>query len=235
MFSEQEAGDIMKRAAQLQEGAASDIYQPGVTRDELRRVAQEMGVGDEYLDQAIRERLSSRPKGLVPSLQVEERIVEGELDPQDFDVVLQNVSVRSTRRSAPVQIGRSLTAQAWSGSGLVKLQVSARNGRTRIQVRPRPVFELLGSFYGAFLIAMTGGSRLSELGMPAIAFALGAVAFFAAFLVARAWIFTSQRKAAEMADHLQKVIGKHLAQSTPVQSATSSTTEEPLERLRLGQ
>lgn len=235
MFSEQEAGDIMKRAAQLQEGAAGDVYQPGVTRDELRRVAQEMGVGDEYLDQAILERLSNRPRGLVPTLQMEERVVEGELDPRDFDIVLQNVSVRSNRRSAPVQIGRSLTAQAWSGTGLVKLQVSSRNGRTRIQVRPRPVLELIGSFYGAFLVAMIGGGRLSELGMPAIAFALSAIAFFAAFLVARAWVFASQRKAAELADHLQKVIGEHLAQSQTTVPSTTVNSEEALDRVRLGQ
>lgn len=236
MFSEQEAGDIMKRAAQLQEGAAGDVYQPGVTRDELRRVAQEMGVGGEYLDQAIRERLSNRPRGLVPTLQMEERVVEGELDPRDFDIVLQNVSVRSNRRSAPVQIGRSLTAQAWSGTGLVRLQVSSRNGRTRIQVRPRPVLELIGSFYGAFLVAMMSGGRLSELGLPAIALAaLGAIAFFAALLVARAWVFASQRKAAELADHLQKVIGEHLAQTQKTVPNTTVNAEEALDRVRLGQ
>ncbi|MFX9058321.1 hypothetical protein ABTN75_21235, partial [Acinetobacter baumannii] len=55
VYSEQEASEIVKRAAELAEAKAANTYKSGITKAELERIAAEMGVPLEALDQAIRE------------------------------------------------------------------------------------------------------------------------------------------------------------------------------------
>jgi len=204
VFSEQQVSDIMKRAVALQEEAKASPYRAGVTQDELARAAKEMGVDPACLEQAIREKLTGAPEKGSGFLKEEQRVVEGELDPQDFDIILSQV--RSRRRHPIVQVGRSLQGRTFTGSGLANLEVTSRNGRTRINLKPFPILEVLGTFYPAFIITSIGGSALADKGFAGVAAAIAAGAFAAAAIGFKFWLGRSRQATARLADKIQGVV-----------------------------
>lgn len=228
VYSEQEVAELMKRAVALQEGSkeSTNAYRPGVTREELVRAAEEMGVEPRFLEQAISEKLlGNTPRG-HPVFQEEQRVVEGELDPADFDIILGAIRTASSRRHPVTQVGRTLSARAMTGSGIARLEVTSRNGRTRINVKPFPVLEVIGTFYPAFLVSMIAGGQLSHAA-PGVATAVAAGAFAAAALVCRAWLSRSRTAASRLADRLQGVISEHVAIDTRARLAAA---REPVEQ-----
>lgn len=160
IFSETEVAEIVKSAAELQERLAGDgkQYVPGVTREELERVAKEMGIDSAYLDKAIQDRLnagnSSGTTFLGAQLTREfEQVVPGEIPIEDFDIVMDEIGSRRKSQHT-TQVGRSLTSTIMAGLGFGQLNVVSRDGRTRIKVRSIPVFAGLMTFYPAFIGSM---------------------------------------------------------------------------------
>jgi hypothetical protein len=217
VFSEQEVGELVQRAAELQERSADGGYTPGVTREQLERVAREVGVEPEFLERAIDERLApGRKSGF---LREEERVVQGELDPQNFDLVLSRVRARRSRRHPATQIGRTLQAQIWTGAGLANLEVTSRNERTRIRVKPFPIVEILGTLYPAFLATLLGGAGMAAAGYPVGSALLATTAFTAGALGFRSWIRASNRRAARAAEKVEAVVASQLHHPLPVTDA----------------
>jgi hypothetical protein len=215
VFSEQEVAEIMKRAVSLQEASkdSAQTYRPGVTREELLRAAQEMGVDPAFLEQAIVEKVQHKQRGPLSLLQEEQRVVEGELNPDDFDLILDQIRVAATRRHPVTQVGRRLSARAFSGSGLAQVNVTARNGRTRIDVRPTPILEILGTFYPAFILTMTVGSGLAAQGQQGLAAVVAGGAFAAAAIACRAWMGKSRHAATRLADKIQSIVSGQVKES----------------------
>jgi hypothetical protein len=223
VFSEEEVAEIMRRAVTLQEqtkhGAAE--YRPGVTQAELQRAAKEMGVDPAFLEQAIREKLEGVPtkqRGILPE---EQRVVEGELDPEDFDIILSQVKNISGRRPI-TQVGRTLRGRAFTGSGLAELEVTSRNGRTKISVKPTFILEALGMFYPAFIVTLITNANLAGGGSPLTALAATTGAFGLAALGFRAWLSKSRAAATKLADKLQDSVTEHIASESPLRERLSS-------------
>lgn len=240
VFSEQEVSEIIRRAAELQEGSASSSseYRPGVTREELERAAAEVGVSPQFLQQAIQEKLAGvqqrQSGGLAPE---EERVVEGELDPNDYDVVVEQLPLRSSRKFPVSQIGRSMQARAMTGSGLASVTLHSRNGRTRIRVKPVLVFEALGSFYPAFLLSVIAGAPMADAGHGALAAGIVAAAWTAATLGFFGWAKKSRKNASRLADRIEAIVAEELEIQARKKLETASVKgEEPIEeRLQTGQ
>lgn len=211
VFSEQQVAEIIQRAAQIQMQQPL-AYTPGITREELLRIAKELGVSPEALQQAVHEHINqpnSQPPGFNPTF---ERVVEGELDPSDFDIITDEISVRSRRGQEMIrQVGRSLTSSVTSGIGSANLEVNARGGRTKISVKSQPVITGLVSLYPAAVIAGIVGPNIAQsaAGTPA------GLAAAIAILAAGTGLFFglhkhNVRKARELADRLSDAIRKHL-------------------------
>src|SRR5579859_3641216 len=90
VFSEKEVSEIMQRAAELQEKEQAG-YARGVTRDELVRIAEELGVSPEVLTRAIDEQTERKARRPWQFVREEERVVDGEIDPNDFDLILESL------------------------------------------------------------------------------------------------------------------------------------------------
>jgi hypothetical protein len=213
VWSEQELGEIVQRAAELQEQSTDRGlgYTPGVTLQQLERIAQEVGVEPEFLRRALDERrqgVSGRGSGL---LRDEERVVTGELDPADFDLILAQVRVRRSRHRPATQIGRSLRAQVWTGSGLANLEVTSRNERTRLRLKSFPLFETLGTFYPAFLANIMGALPLAAHGHGLASALVGAGSVTVAALGFRFWLRRSNRAVTRIADKLAASVAADLA------------------------
>ncbi len=234
-FSEKEVGEIVKRAAELQERTGTDAtrYVPGVSREELARVAREMGIDSSYLDRAIQERLEGPGDGTPHVLGVAfakefEKVIPGELPLEDFDVVMEEIGPRRRSHFAS-QVGRMLTSQVTSGIGIGRLQVSSRDGRTRLRVRSFPLFAALITLYPAFIATIITCSNLAEhmpkspgwwyLAIVAGAFVVGWSAFMA----------LARRGHASIRDLTERIAAR-IAQTTALHPATEAQADQEVEQ-----
>jgi hypothetical protein len=231
VYSEQEVGQIIQRAAELQERAGDKAvvpYAPGVTREQLERVAHEVGVEAAFLQQALEEReRPARPSGFLP---VHERVVEGELDPADFDLFLQEVRGHRARNDHSKQIGRTLETRAWSGSGWAQVEVTSRNARTRLKVKPILAIEF-ATIPVAYLVSVFISFRVlghaGHMGLVAPAVA-GTVATAAA--VSGLWIRRSGRAAGRLSDKLEGVLRRVVASQRRPEAERASQESARAER-----
>lgn len=219
VFSEKEASEIILRASKLQE-QEQVAYMPGVTHEELVRMAGELGVDPNVLERAITEQTQRQEKRPFSLIRDEERVIEGEIDPNDFDLVLEQMKTRRSRRHPAVQIGKTLRAQAVSGGSLQNVEVTSRKGRTRISVKHFPFLPIFVTLYPAFIGSMMAGGALIGHGQPALAGFLATGLFGAAIVAMRTWLARGNRGTTELADKLQKVISADLVQPTTVADST---------------
>jgi len=206
VFSEKEASDVLQRAARLQEerGGGSS-YAPGVTNDELVRIATEAGIDPENLEAAIRAaNAAPAKKSFLNLIEENERVVDAELDPADFDVILEVAKPARTRRHPVGQVGRTLTMQTRYRGSLYNVEVASRNGRTRIRVSSNPFIAYLMSLHPAILLSFFGGMNMAAQGdrTGALAFALAVVmtGMFAFVALAR----RGNAKTAELAEKIEE-------------------------------
>ena len=180
VFSEKEASEVLGRAARLQEErGGGGSYSPGLTHDELVRIATEAGIDPENLEAAIRAASAAPTKrGFLNLVEEDERVVDAELDPKDFDVVLDVAKPARTRRHPVAQVGRTLTMQTRHKGGQYRVEVASRNGRTRLRVTSVPFLAYLMSLHPAILLAFFGGMNMAAQGDRA-----GATAFVLAMLM----------------------------------------------------
>lgn len=163
VYSEQEASEILQKAAKMQEtqGGGPD-YTPGITFSELQRIATEAGIDPKILEQALNEGSTTVEKSKWP-FEIE-RVVDGELAADDFDVVLEAMGP-AHRRQAITQVGRTLSGNIWTGTGMTALQVSSRNGRTRLSMKSNPFFAFFTVLYPLFIASAVGSAISSENGV----------------------------------------------------------------------
>lgn len=235
VYSEQEVSAILKRAVELTEQEGSK-YQPGVTRGELQKIAEEVGVPLAALEQAILEIGEVKEaKGPLQLTSEHERVVEGEINPDQFDLIIDGLKPLNRRHSQAItQVGRKLTMQTWNGVGQSTIDLTSREGRTRIQVRSSALFQGLMTLYPAFIGSMIAMGSLGERGMiglgAAIAAGLTAIgATLFGFMTRK-----GHQKSRELADELRDRVAKSIAsQPSPSQTKTVEAEAEHLQQ-RLG-
>ena len=234
VFSEQEVSQIIHRAAQLTEEGAETTYVPGVTREELEKIAVEVGVSASALDRAINEaRERTHKTGPLRLTEEFERVIDGELDPDQFDVVMDGV--KTFGHSGPAQIGRSLRASAWTGVGQANIDVTSRNGRTKVKVKSNAFFQCLMTLYPSVVAtAMTAGG-LAAHGQGLLAAAIGTAIITTGGLLCGKLIKVGHRKAEKLADDMQTRISEAVAEQTPpveahVPPVVPASVEQPVEQ-----
>ncbi|MCE9558224.1 MAG: hypothetical protein K8R88_04670 [Armatimonadetes bacterium] len=142
LFSETEVGQVMRRAAELQELGSTAGYVPGVTSTELIRIAKEIGIDRKFLDLAIQENhnppSSTKKKVRFPEI---ERIYPIEIEAENFDVITEYIKPHASTGQPGVsggpgvsQLGRTLQGQAATSWASPTFRVSSRDGRTRVVV-----------------------------------------------------------------------------------------------------
>ncbi len=167
LFSEQEAAQIVQLAANLQEAKGEELYKPGVTKSELERIAQEVGVSKAMLDEAIARLQSGSPtsetKKIGPAHVITERVFEGELDPQDHDVVTELFGSAFGPMGGST-VGKTLTCYRSRGGANHEMTITARGGRTRVRVKTSATLHLvLGLEIGIF--SLIGGIAAAANGL----------------------------------------------------------------------
>jgi len=156
VFSEQETSQILQKAAKLQESSSEGTYTPGVTREELERIAVEAGIDPKYVGKALLDLEEEPKKSWLNLSESYERVIEGEVDPNDFDEIFKDLKPANNRMSAQ-QIGRTVTMQTFYDRAMCNIEISSRQGRTRVRVKSVPFVAYFLSLHPALLIGIIAG------------------------------------------------------------------------------
>ena len=186
MFSEKEASEVLQRAARLQEQGGGGDYTPGVTYDELVRIAAEAGINPEFLKRALEAPAGSGPKqSLFNLVEEQERVLDGELDTDGLGDLLDQV--RDIVRLNRIQsYGRSFEAQANRGAIFGTLRISSKRGRTRISLRQVPFIAYFAGLHAPLIASIptaiglgVSGNILAAILVPLALLAVGGSVFYA--------------------------------------------------------
>jgi len=236
VYSEKEAAEILQRAAKIQENAQEGApYTPGVTEDELFRIATEAGIAPEFLQRALAGKTESeRRETLLRYANEAIRVVEGELDPEDFDLVVEGLPRNfNNKMGQPLtQIGRQVSGTISLKGGHAQVEVKARRGRTRISVKTLGFFPLFGTIYPAFIGSAIAIAATAERGLVGVGLGIAAGLCITASAIAPIWLKALHREGEKLADDLasktEEALGDtrtHAASATPVFADEEATTK----------
>jgi hypothetical protein len=212
VYSEGEAAELLKRAAELQEASGHEAYQPGVTWDDLVEIAKDAGIDQAWLERATiaSPAAKERHKGLL-NYSVE-RVVEGELPSDKFDVILETARPMRSGKSQPTQVGKTLQSRTWMGWNAGQIEVSSRKGRTRIKVGANAAIPYLMAVHIPFVAAIISLANLSALGLAPIGLAIAG-----SLLLAAGFLFQFiMKKSREQADQLVDRIAEAVAEEAVI-------------------
>lgn len=224
IYSESEVSKLLQRAAEIQEKETTAGYTPGVTLDELQRIAQECGISLAALDQALIQPESESKSSFLNLVETQERVFEGELDFTSLDDVIEalgdNVKIQTVQ-----QFGRSIKAQVSSGTVFGRLELSAKNGRTKLKFRQIPFIAYFAGLHAPLILSFVLGMNFLARGhiVPGLAALFGLLAFgllLFSFLAKQGKI-----KARELVDRLADQIGNTLAAQPDVRANLAGATE----------
>lgn len=230
IFSEQEVTEIIRRAVEIADQEATGPYTPGVTQTELERIAAEVGVPVEALQRAIAEAGSEPGKpGLFHLTEEFERVVEGEIEPDQFDLVAEGIKTVGNRFQPSVsQIGRKLTMNAWTGIGQANVDITSRNGRTTLKVKSNSWLQALMTLHPGLMATVITVAAMAEHGQGLLASGIG-LGIMALSTAAFGWLSKfGHRKAKEMTDSLRDRIAEVIEE----QPATADAQQELKQELR---
>ena len=214
VYSEQEASEIVRRAAELAEAKASNAYRSGITRDELERIASEMGVPLDALDQAISE--SHEPEKTKRRFAFNtkvESVLDFEANEEDLGTILDKV--HSMRRHAVVLTSKRLDMVSMCGTMRTRITAVSKNGRTRLTLDGKGLTVFMLSAYPILIFGFTFIARMSQFGFGAAI--LGAAALVSLALAAF-WVgmqFSVKRLHA-LADEIKETLEENHRQSADV-------------------
>ncbi|MDI9640881.1 hypothetical protein QPK87_18135 [Kamptonema cortianum] len=166
VYSEKEATDLVIQAVRLQESSEhGGEYTPGISYDELRRMAADVGVDERYLQAAIKGVPIVREERKfflgIPVASEFERVIDGELPPENFDVITEALWKNSwsprgrhgLQQLVPTQVGRTMQGQISSGAAWGQIRVSSKNGRTRVWARNNAFIPFMAGLYPSLIIS----------------------------------------------------------------------------------
>ncbi len=230
VFSEQEASKIIQRAVELSEQENTEVYKPGVTRGELERIAKEVGVPTAALARAIAEAARTHP-GKQPFRLTEEfeRVVEGELDPSQYDLVIEGLKpMAKAGQPLASQVGRTLSMTTWTGVGQAKVDLTSRNGRTKVKVRSNALLQALMTLHPAFITSIIAMGALTERGMAGLGAGIAIAAMSVGATLFSILTRSGHQKAEILADQLKDKIQETIAEegATPMQASDLQIEKE---------
>lgn len=236
LFSETEVGDIMRRAAELQEKGSATGYVPGVTQIEMSRMASEIGIDPKFLEIAIQERGSAALAKSLPLYPTIERVYPVEIDVDDYDVITEYIkpyptmNANGTASSGLVQVGRTLSGKAACSWANPDFKVTSRDGRTKVVVtsdQGTPIgisciwlIPAIGSFISMFKISPPAGI----IGM--------AVSAIFSYFTYKGAAKKSSEMTAQVAESIEKSITEYMDSRPKISSSpvvTETATDEEIQ------
>jgi hypothetical protein len=242
LFTESEIADLVRRAAELQEQGSKEGYVPGVTRDELVRMAQEAGIDPAFMLKAIEEKRNPpagapAPKGKFQWKTEVERVLPVEVSPDNYDIITDQVKVVPSMTSQNGMTSGGLTILGRTIQGAIStawdnpaFKITSRGGRTSLKVSSTLSSACIGIL--AILPLMVSAVLAKEQGaIPGIVMALASV--LGGWFTARFFASKAVQEASVVADKLEEGIMRAARETEALRerldAPPSATSEENLE------
>lgn len=228
VYSEQETSAILQKAAKMQEASAEGAYTPGITHDELERIAAEAGIDPKYVNKALENLDNEEPKKGSLNLSEEyERVIEGEVDPNNFDQIFAGLKPSGHHNAGIRQVGRTATMQTFYKGAMCNIELSSRKGRTRVKVKSVPFTAYFMSLHPALLIGVIAGANIGARGNAL----MGALVFFFAMLAGiigfAAFVKKGHTSARLLVEDLEKRVEEHVSElRSNLAEATPASVDE---------
>ena len=228
--SEQEAGRILEKAARLQEASrdGGDGSSPGISISELERIAAEAGIDATFLKSALAEPVPPNVKrSFLGQVEEREAVIEGELSEDGWEGINEFLikqgrflTLTSTPRNKSIRM-----LEFWLSDS--KLDVTSRNGRTRVSLRQPEGLVLFAGLFGPLMVSLVLLVSFFNAGRPlwlALSFvaALGLGVFLTGYFLRR-----TRRKGLEFFTGLSDVIAIECRRSSGVSGTENATNETP--------
>ncbi|HET6568107.1 MAG TPA: hypothetical protein VFG50_09085 [Rhodothermales bacterium] len=234
LYGEKEISALLKRAAALQ-ASDPDSDRPGLSLKELEQIAAEAGIDPRFVRAAAADAGRGAPSDIAggllggPLTIEDERIFHGEVTPDQWETMVQEIRRTFGQGGTASQVGHSLE---WNGEQRRHFRqpfvtVSPRNGRTRVQITQRQGKGAFLFYYLAgWIAAGAAGITLSALHMaPAAEAAIvgsGVLAYGALLRLAFGqWTREQKHHIKILMDRLEAIAG---GSSESVDTSTASPT-----------
>ena len=223
LFDDETSGQVLRRAAELQHESNVPVHGgDGLSATDLEQIATEAGIDAAFVRRAIVEAQVSSLEtqhspvfGEVKTLEMVE-VLEGEVDPDSVDRMLEEVqrafadggTVTRTGRSATWSASRTLASSRLSS---LVVAITARDGQTEVRITERldnlstALFVGLGVAGSMVGVGISGAVGMGEFGSLAIFGAMAVTAVTGFYGAARTLYTRSTRKRRR---ELQRLLGK---------------------------
>jgi hypothetical protein len=222
--SDREIARILHHAAELQQqdrerGAVATDPAAGLSLDELKLIAAEVGIEARYVEAAaadVHQGGKNRRRFFfwgAPASSEVEQVVNGEVTEEQWDTLLATIRRSTGNSGQPSALGRTLE---WRGE-LDHVSISPRNGQTHMRLMSNNLARILpmhlppGMLSFIFTFAIAKGQGVA----PLEALALGAAATGSVFALARGLVgYLCRRKTRQMQELLRE-LADQVAQGAP--------------------
>jgi hypothetical protein len=236
IYSETEVSSILKKAVEIQEKDTTTAYASGITLEELQRIARECGIEESALSAALIQPEEETKSSFLNFVETHERVFEGELDFSRTDEVVEalgDVKIQNVQT-----FGRTMRAQVMSGSIFGTMEITARNGRTKLKFRQTPFVAYFAGLHLPLILSFVSVAALAGKGQL-----LAGLGLMIAFLVLGLALFSTianvgKKKARTLVDKLSEQVGNLIAEqqvSNPEAKTTQPESDAAELQQRIGQ
>ena len=222
LFSEKEVGRILKRATELHE-AEGPADTMGLSLDEVRQIATEMGVDPRYVAAAMAEveqggNDDERFYWLGAPVSYEmERVVEGEVSEEQWVEMVEAMRRSFKLFGANSKVGRMFEWTHNRPWRQVQVRVISREGKTRIRLFARYPKAAAVTFsipialsYMITSLFMTAMGRFDPSGFASMLIGLMGAVFLVMRYVFGRMVDEKKRKSRQLLNQLEKIVAEPL-------------------------
>lgn len=231
-FTEQQVSQILKDASERQAAAGSERVN-GLSAEDLHQIASELGIEPHHVEAALaahaREEADASGYHLLGGpLSVDiERVVEGELLPDQWSELTTHISRTFNHVGQSSQVGRTLQWTAQHRFQQVHVALTPRGGKTKVRIFTK--YERLAALTHAPLtiLSMLGVLLPLEAGWSALGVVLAGMLIVGSVHMALRLAFgkvaASKREQAEtVMQTIEQALAEAAAQPAPAPHVTSS-------------
>ena len=166
-FTDREAALVLRTAAELQErdGSHAAAGARGLSLAQLEQVAREAGIDPAMVRHAVArlDESAVRRGGCLgaPTEVVVERTVDGEVDPAQFEALLDALRRATGKLGEPNVVGRLFGWKGHIRGAKAEVAVSPANGRTTVRVRIDLEELAVGHFMLKGMLGGVGGGLIA--------------------------------------------------------------------------
>ncbi|HRR09597.1 MAG TPA: hypothetical protein PLO56_12975 [Rhodothermales bacterium] len=231
LYTEKETGALIQKAYALQQ--ANDAQSGyGLTEQELRNLAEEMGIQPQFLEEALQKQDANDAQKKIhlwgaPLQTTQEKMVEGDVSEDLWEEMVHKLRFTYKDQGRVERVGNTRDwIYASDHNEIAAMSITSKNGRTRIRLREERYGLQLGLVFSTiFIFILTGiiGDAASDAGISGWLF--GFLTLFIGYLIQRLAVVQSNRQPTK-GEILLNEFSRMIEADTPTRTTNPETLSE---------